>query len=98
MKELVYIVYYATGSWEDYTEKNYKVCFSKETADKLANIMNNFAEEYGVHERVKSLQDNVIFNAYDAKQVEFSKKFNTGYIDPLTGIKFLVQELEVYRD
>jgi len=98
MEESVYIVYYVMGSYDDYTETNYKVCFSKETADELTNYMNDSAKEYGLHERVKSLQDSEICQAYDANQLEFCKKYNVRYIDPLTGVEFKVQELEVYRD
>lgn len=96
--ESVYIVYYAMGSYDDYSETNYKVCFNKELAEKLANIMNSAAKEYGLHDRVESLRDDTIYSAYEAKCKEFESKFKVGYIDPLTGINFLVQEVEVYRE
>lgn len=96
MEENVFIVCYVTGSYEDRTTANYKVCFSKETADNLAQAMNEYSKEYGVDDRVNSFDDND-FASYDAKCDEFCKKFNVAVIDCLTGIEFFVQKVEVYR-
>lgn len=97
MQDNVFIVCYVTGTYEDRAVVNYKVCFSKQTADNLSQAMNEYSKEYGVDDSVGSFDED-IFALYDAKCDEFRKKFNVENIDCLTGIKFFVQSVEVYRE